>query len=143
MPENTKKELIEKFALDDRIIYLGWKKADELKKYLLAGDLYAQPGTASSTLQQAICCGLPVMLKAWEDEFSRGYKFFLDDDKVFFVDTEEDIFKVFQMISQKPKILEKYKEYSYEYAYELFDYKKQVEKLREFYEDYIKRENYV
>lgn len=47
---------------DARITFLGWKSGSELQEYLCAADIYAQPGTQSATLQNAICCRCAVMV---------------------------------------------------------------------------------
>ena len=53
--ENSK-DIQRKIEADKRILFLGWKNADELFSYLCAGDVYCQPGSVSATMQNAICC---------------------------------------------------------------------------------------
>lgn len=50
-------EIFNTYLSNPRIQFLGWKKASELQKYLMASDLYIQLGSQSATLQNAICCG--------------------------------------------------------------------------------------
>jgi hypothetical protein len=47
---------------DDRIIFLGWMDAEELRKHFISSDLLVAPGSLSNTFIDAICCGLPVLL---------------------------------------------------------------------------------
>lgn len=48
--------------LNNNVIFLGWQKPEELINYFCAGDLLVQPGSLSAIFEQAICCGLPVIL---------------------------------------------------------------------------------
>lgn len=59
---------------DGRIHYLGWKKSDELIKYLNAADYYLQPGKVSAIFQTAMCCSCGIIARRFEDyeEFVEG-----------------------------------------------------------------------
>ncbi|TZE83082.1 glycosyltransferase family 4 protein [Calorimonas adulescens] len=60
------KELEPYIVVNKRIKYIGWKSSEELEKYFCAADLLIQPGSLSAIFEQAICCGLPVVLKECE-----------------------------------------------------------------------------
>jgi len=47
---------------DNRIIFVGWITAEELRKYMIASDLLIQPGSLSNTFIDAICMKLPLLL---------------------------------------------------------------------------------
>lgn len=58
----TEQELSMKIKADPRVNFLGWKSPDELNDLLCAADVYLQPGTQSVTMQNALCCGCPVII---------------------------------------------------------------------------------
>ncbi len=131
IPEYYEKELKTEIEKDERVHFLGWKTAKELQDYLIAADLYAQPGTASSTLNSALCCGCPVMLSPQKSK-GEAYRTYLDSDKVFFIDTIEDMTDVLKKIVKEPVLLSQYREYSYEYAHSLLDYRRQIEMIKSY-----------
>jgi hypothetical protein len=47
---------------DSRILFIGWCKADYLRKLFYAADLLVQPGSLSNTFIDAVCCGIPILL---------------------------------------------------------------------------------
>mgnify|MGYP003135185223 CR=1 FL=1 len=59
---DTKEDLSSWIEADARIIFLGWKSSDKLNDLLCAADAYVQPGTQSVTMQNALCCGCPVII---------------------------------------------------------------------------------
>ena len=102
---------------DPRIEYLGWKRGEELMDYLCAADLYVQPGTQSATMQNALCCGSAAALYPYE-----SHKYLLGDS-VFYIETIEDMRKLFAAISTNPDILEAKRAMSNKVARERLDYK--------------------
>ena len=62
LTDEIEKELSAKIVADPRVKFLGWKKPDELNSLLCAADVYVQPGTQSVTMQNALCCGCPVII---------------------------------------------------------------------------------
>ena len=102
---------------DPRVEYLGWKSGEELMDYLCAADLYVQPGTQSATMQNALCCGSAAALFPYP-----SHKFLLGDS-VFYIDTVEDMKKLFTKISQNREILEEKRKMSDKIAKEMLDYK--------------------
>ena len=64
---SIKTELLHKISEDSRIIYKSWLSPEEVSKYYLAADIGIFPGSKSALWEQAICCGLPLICKYWED----------------------------------------------------------------------------
>ncbi|MDA7827783.1 glycosyltransferase family 4 protein, partial [Rhodobacteraceae bacterium] len=62
LTEETKHDLTAMIEADDRVNFLGWKNPEELNDLLCAADAYVQPGTQSATMQNALCCGCPVII---------------------------------------------------------------------------------
>ena len=62
LTEEVEQELLDKIKADERISFFGWKTPDELSDMLCGADVYLQPGTASATMQHALCCGCPVII---------------------------------------------------------------------------------
>lgn len=122
IPEDRKELLTSLMKKDSRVQYLGWKSASELQEYLCACDLYCQPGSPSATMQNAICCGCAVLLYPY-----KSYKKAYDYGNIFWVETEEDIQKVFRGISIDT--VASMKKNSWRTAYELLDYRKLAARL--------------
>lgn len=124
VPESEKQTLLPLMEENPRVIYLGWKLAPELLEYLCASDLYCQPGSVSATLQNAVCCGCPVMtyphLPYTED---------LDFGNLLWVKTQEDMETVFRDLAAKRTNLETLREGSRRCAGELLDYKSLAARL--------------
>jgi glycosyltransferase involved in cell wall biosynthesis len=62
LTDETKDDLSAKIKADPRVNFIGWKSPDELNDLLCAADAYVQPGTQSVTMQNALCCGCPVII---------------------------------------------------------------------------------
>jgi len=118
IPEKEKETLLALMEADSRVVYLGWKQSSELLGYLCASDLYCQPGSVSATLQNAVCCGSPVMayphLIYTED---------LDYGNILWVKTKEDMETVFRDLACKKTDLTALREGSQRCARELLDYR--------------------
>lgn len=100
IPSSEKKELDFLIKRDQRVEYLGWKKEDDLKRYLAAADLYLQPGTQSITMMNALACGTPVMVYP-----HRSYDIYCNGCE-FQVQTFEEIQKVIKLVLESPQILD-------------------------------------
>lgn len=113
--EYTKKaySLIEK---DNRVMYEGWKSGDELLKYLCACDLYAQPGSQSATMQNALCCECPVMISP-----VKSHKYLLGEH-AFYVESEKDMVDTFSAISIEREKLNFIRKQSFLIARNKLDY---------------------
>ncbi|PIE24845.1 MAG: hypothetical protein CSA60_02510 [Neptuniibacter caesariensis] len=117
IPEEQKPVLNSLISNDERINFLGWKNADELTEYLCAADIYFQPGTQSATMQNAICCGVPVALYPYS-----SHEPYLKNNG-FFVKNSQDYIDVLNEISSNPQKLLEMSDASYLIAREILDYK--------------------
>lgn len=125
MTNDVSEELIPLIDKTAKIHYLGWKNAEELLDYLCASDLYVQPGGQSATMQNALCCGSAAALYPHE-----SHKYLLGDS-VFYIETVEDMKKLFELISKDPQKLEDKRKMSFKIAQEKLDYKKLAARLYE------------
>jgi len=123
IPDDMRPVLEPLIAADGRVKYLGWMGADELIKYLCACDVYVQPGSQSATMQNALCCGAPVMLYPHKSHTAymcaNGW----------FVRDAEDIERVFREILTDPAQLVQMGRQSLALATELLDYGKLAARL--------------
>lgn len=72
-------------AICSNVHYIDWVGYNELFEYFFASDLAVFPGTQSVIWQQAICSGLPLIVKKWpggEYLDIGGNIFYLDEDTV-------------------------------------------------------------
>ncbi|MCM1185645.1 MAG: glycosyltransferase family 4 protein [Lachnoclostridium sp.] len=113
-PENEK--LWDYINSDTRIKWLGWLNADDLRHYLCACDIYAQPGGQSITMQNAVCCGVPVMIYPHKSHLK------LCKDNVMWVKNEDDIYNEITKVLINPELLEKMSNASMKIAREVLDY---------------------
>lgn len=103
-------------ASDKRIKFMNFVNGSELTKFVCAADLYIQPGSISQTCQTAVCCGTPLCFNdiPTHREIYNG--------NGFFVDSEEDIYHVFETIAKNPSILKEMSDKAYLMAKEELDY---------------------
>ncbi len=123
IPENMQNVLMPLIKSDLRIQFLGWVSSDKLMDYLCAADMYVQPGSQSVTMQNAICCGCPVMLYP-----HKSHEIYLKENG-FFVQTIDDMTDAFKTIAADPGILKDMQKATYKVAHELLDYKKLASRL--------------
>ena len=102
---------------DKRIVFLGWKNADELLSYLCAADIYIQPGTQSATMQNALCCRCGVLVYPYPSYIS------LIKENGFFIKNSQDIENVLRQIQKTPKIIGVMKKKSEFMSKKFLDYK--------------------
>ena len=77
--------LIKELSEDIHIRYIGWIDSNKAYDYFLASDLAVFPGTHSVLWEQAVACGIPLIVKDWEGMHHvdvGGNCLFLQDDKV-------------------------------------------------------------
>lgn len=117
IPTEMEPEIRPLLEQDARVVYLGWKSGEELLEYLCACDLYCQPGSVSATLQNAICCGCPVMSYPHET-----YTKELDYGQFFWIQTQEDMEQAFKELHAQQAILQSKRENAWHCATELLDY---------------------
>ncbi|MDK2946243.1 MAG: 1,2-diacylglycerol 3-alpha-glucosyltransferase [Geotoga sp.] len=121
--EDVKEKVYPLIEKDSRIIYLGWKKSEDLIKYIAASDLYVQPGTQSVTMQNALCAGTPVLFYNYKSHriFMKGNAFMIND--------YDDMEKIFRIISKNPDILKDMSKKAYKIAKEMLDYEKLARRI--------------
>lgn len=109
----------------DKIKYIGWINAEEIYNYYLASDIAVFPGTQSALWQQAIYCGLPLIVKRWpmSDYLNDGNVLFLESDNVY-----EIIDKINYIMNDENKLSEM-SQISIKVGQEKFSYKFIAEKF--------------
>lgn len=108
-----------------KIKYLGWKNSEKLREYIIASDIYLQPGSQSATSQIAVCSGLPLMLYPHP-----SYKKLMQGN-VFWVSNSLEILETLKKIEETPRLLLEMSRISIEYAREIFDYEKLAKRVEE------------
>ncbi len=102
--EESYKDEFSRIIKNNKIIYTGWKNADEIHKIFHAGDVLLQPGSLSSVFAEGICCGLPVILgDTLQGEYliSYGNGVIIKD-----VTIESLVFQIKELINNPDKIKE-------------------------------------
>ena len=115
--EDVQKEIDTIIQNDNRILFLGWKRGDELLEYLCAADIYAQPGTQSATMQNAVCCRCAMILYPYKSHKS------LLGDSALYAKSVEEIRDALSMLLV-PEVLRKYQKYSRMVGEQLLDYRR-------------------
>lgn len=117
LSNDIKEEANLRIVKDKRIKYIGWQDVESLYDLLCATDIYLQPGTQSATMQNALCCGCPVMLYPYKshDPFLDGNGFYVQDI--------EDMVEAFGAISEDPSMLNHMAIMSLQIAREKLDYR--------------------
>ena len=110
-------------ASDQRIRYLGWKSGKDLEEYLCAADVYAQPGTQSATLHNAICCRCTIIARPY-----RSYLKLLGEYGIF-VNNPDDISNALEKYINGTLDRNSMEMYSQKIADEMLDYSKQAKKI--------------
>jgi len=108
---------------DKRVQFLGWKKSEELLKYIAGSDLYLQPGGQSATMQNALCVGTPVLF-----ENVKSHQFYMRGN-AFAINHSDEMANIFEEINRNPSILKKMSEKSFAFAEEFLDYEKLAHRL--------------
>jgi glycosyltransferase involved in cell wall biosynthesis len=125
VPPEDRVEMYKTFAADSRVMYLGWKTGSELVEHLCAADCYVQPGTQSATLQVALCCGLPIAVRPYP-----SHSAYLVQNG-FFVETVDDLIRMFSGIKKDPRMLSEMSKNSYQLARKILDYRVLASRLTE------------
>lgn len=118
IPEEVRDTLLPLIEADPRILFLGWKNADELRRYLCACDLYCQPGSVSATLQNAICCRCPVLAYPHE-----GYLTHYNRGNILWTRSSGETEAHLHTIAADPTILKKMASISAAFGQEKLDYR--------------------
>lgn len=114
---------------NQHITYLGWKRGEDLLDYLCAADVYAQPGTQSATLQNAICARCAIMVYPYSSHRT------MMQGNGYYIENERQIQDALADVACHPEKLEQMKLNSLKVGKELLDYKRQAEKIIEVCED--------
>lgn len=110
---------------DARITYAGWKNAKELMDYLVAADLYLQPGSQSATMQNALCLGCAAAVYPFE-----SHRYLLGD-AVSYVQSNDDLRELLQRMLVSPHVLASSKKAAYTLALNTLDYRILAKRLYE------------
>lgn len=125
IPDSLKDEMMGLINSDSRIKYLGWLNNDEIISLLCATDLYAQPGTQSATMQEAVCLRCNVLLQE-----NKAHKFLLDKIP-YYASEEDEIYSVLKSLEKDSVDFVSRQEKLIKLAEEKLDYKKQSELIIE------------
>lgn len=109
-------ELQKKIDGSKCVKWIGWLDAENLKKYLCASDVYAQPGSQSATAQNAICCGKALMLYPHQSYQA------LCKDNVIWIDDSESVCNGINELLTNPKLVNSLGQASRRLAKTLLDY---------------------
>lgn len=123
--EDVERRVMPFIQKDSRIMYLGWKRSDELIKYIAASDLYLQPGSQSATMQNALCAGTPVLF-----EKVRSHEAYLNGS-TFAIEEYNEMESIFNAICNNPEMLDEMSRKAYVLARDLLDYKKMARFITE------------
>lgn len=84
---------------DNRVLFLGWKTGEELLRLLAVTDVYVQLGSASATLQNAICAGNAIIVSNKEiyGDIIEGNGWIIED--------VGDFPRILSSIEKNPKII--------------------------------------
>lgn len=110
---------------DSRINYLGWADSKKLMELMSACDVYLQPGTQSSSMQQSLCLRCAVALYPYP-----SHDFLLGNNYIK-LRTKQDMIDMFKDISNNKIDINDLRRDSYEIARELLDYNEQSKRYLE------------
>lgn len=113
---STNRILWERIQNNDKVKWLGWLDSESLKHYLCACDVYIQPGGQSATMQQAVCCGLPLLL------YPHTAYVNLCKENAVWVKDKADIEKAISTFLHEPVLLSAMKRASENIARNILDY---------------------
>ena len=124
IPEEMRGVLMPLIEKDNRVQFLGWKNGDELMELLCAGDVYLQPGSASVTVIQALCCENAVVVSP----SIVGYDMLMDESG-WYAGSKDELLSVFGQIIKKPGLVKEYKSNALRLAKRRFDYVRLARRL--------------
>jgi len=64
--KECEEELSGMIKCNSNINFLGWKSSKEITEMFLLSDLAVFPGTHSVLWEQAVACGIPLLVKSWQ-----------------------------------------------------------------------------
>ncbi len=101
--------ILNKYRMDNNIIFIGWINADEVYKYFLASELVVFPGGHSVLWEQAVASGVPCVFKYYKGMTHidiGGNCLFL------YKDNSNEIYNIIKEISENKTIYDEVKAYS-------------------------------
>jgi 1,2-diacylglycerol 3-alpha-glucosyltransferase len=109
---------------DERINYIGWVDSDELYNYFIAADLGIFPGGQSVLWQQAICCGLPLIVKKFP------HCEYLDNGNILFLhtDSSSELKQYIMLLFNNKDFLSNMRQCALNFGMENFSYEKIAQK---------------
>ncbi len=114
--EDIEQEAKVLIAADKRIVFLGWKTAEQLTDILCAADIYLQPGTQSSTMQHSLCCGCAIII----DDVPSHAPYHVDNG--WLINPDNSLNSIFEKIEVSTNQIKTMGENSNHYAHEMLDY---------------------
>lgn len=99
------------------IHFVGWKNTNNLIDYLCCADVLVQPGSQSIIFQQALSCGLALILKSNDDT-----KKLVKNNNGLLINKTEDLKKSLVIFMNEQLILAQYKSNSYTLAIRELNY---------------------
>lgn len=121
LSNDIKDKVLSEIKDEKRIHFLGWLDHDDLRGFLCACDLYAQPGTQSATYEVALCNRCACLIYPYQ-VYTSIYK-----DNVYYAKSSEEMLNIFR--SLKKHVLREMGEKSYNYAQINLDYSTIVKKM--------------
>lgn len=118
IPDEMRPILCPLIEADKRVKYLGWKSGEKLIEYICAGDIYLQPGSASVTVTQALCCGKAIVVAP----DIKGYEIYMQGTGWYGM-TKEELVLIFTETLENPTILETMAENATSIAKRYLDYR--------------------
>lgn len=110
---------------DSRINYIGWADSKKMMGLMSACDVYLQPGTQSSSMQQSLCLRCAVALYPYP-----SHDFLLGNNYIK-LRTKQDMINMFNDISSNKIDISDLRRNSYEIAKEWLDYNVQSKRYLE------------
>ena len=108
---------------DERIRFLGWSSAEDMRSLMAASDIYLQPGSQSVSMQNSMCqrCALII-------DNVKSHQPFIDGNG-YFTQAGTDLGKIFANISSDKTCLATMQTRSHEIALAKLDYAKLAQRI--------------
>ena len=114
------KEKLNNLCVADKVMYIGWLRAEDTYQYFAAADLVAFPGRHSVFWEQVAGQGIPMICKYWEGTTHvdlGGNVRFLHDDSA------DEIQKIITELVEQPETYQEMKRIAEEKGLEMFSYR--------------------
>ncbi len=114
--EDIHDEVVSLIEANPKIIYMGWQNRDNLIQLMCACDIYIQPGNQSASLQNALCCGCPIVIPPHD-----SYMPFFDNNG-YIIEDLCNMIQIFESISVHRRDIPRMEKNSYIIAKKYLDY---------------------